>query len=163
MRKANTNQATGVTSAYLPPNEAFPFLFEAVGNLKQPTPDNTDQIIIQDNPDIENPANAVVFKFRDESGRQSLEAREFDEGVYTLVCKLLAINLGYKGSQNVSPVQQMVDNYQDVMFAENADDAFKNLVRCCRTRTCRSKCFQLNRRRSEDTRANIGNLLEEKV
>lgn len=161
MRKANTNPATGVTSAYLPPSVAFAPLFEAVGNLRQPTPDNTNQITIQDNPDIENPANAVVFKFRDESGKQTLEAREFDEGVYTSL-QALAINLGYKGGQNVSPVQQMVDSYQDVMFAENADEAYKTLFVAAELERAGAGAFNLTGGGSEAMRANIGNLLEEK-
>ncbi len=161
MRKENTNSATGVTSAYLPPSVAFGPLFEAVGNLRQPTPDNTNQITIQDNPDIENPANSVVFKFRDESGKQSLEAREFDEGVYTSL-QALAINLGYKGSQNVSPVQQMVDSYDDVMFANNADEAFKTLFIAAELERAGAGAFNMTGGGSEATRANIGNLLEEK-
>ena len=161
MQKENTNPATGAVSAYLPPSVAYAPLFDALGGMKQPAPDNTNQITIQNNPDIENPANSVVFKFRDEKGVQTMEAREFDEGVYTSL-QALAINLGYKGGQNVSPVQQMVDKYKDVMFAENADEAFKTLFVAAELERAGAGAFNMTGGGSEATRANIGNLLEEK-
>ncbi len=161
MQKENTNPATGAVSAYLPPSVAFAPLFDIVGGMKQPTPDNTNQITIQNNSDIENPANSVVFKFRDEKGVQTMEAREFDEGVYTSL-QALAINLGYKGGQNVSPVQQMVDSYDDVMFANNADEAFKTLFIAAELERAGAGAFNMTGGGSEATRANIGNLLEEK-
>ena len=161
MQNENTNPATGAVSAYLPPSVAFAPLFEAVRGINQPAPDNTNQLTIQNNPDIENPANSVVFKFRDEQGRQSMEAREFDEGTYTSL-QALAINLGYKGGQNVSPVQQMVDSYDDVMFANNADEAFKTLFIAAELERAGAGAFNMTGGGSEATRANIGNLLEEK-
>ncbi len=68
MINKNTNLVTGVTSAYLEPSKAYAPLYDALANLKIDAPDNSDKVIIENNKDIEIPANSVVFKFKIQRG-----------------------------------------------------------------------------------------------
>lgn len=125
--KENRNPFTGVTSGYLKPSAAYAPLFDMLAEMNKPVDDNSDAIIIEANKDIDTPGNAVVFKFRSEDGTEMVEARQFDAGVYTSLEKI-AINLNYKGNGNTTPVQQLVNSFQDVYRADNADEAFAVLL-----------------------------------
>ena len=161
MIKKNTNIATGVTSAYLKPSEAYSTLYDALDNLKVAAPDNSDQMIIENNPDVEIAANAVVFKFKDTSGANTAEVREFTEGQYTSL-EAIAINLGYKGNGNTSPVQQLVNEFADVSRADNADDAFKVLLAAAELERIGASAFNRTAGLGTEDAARIGNELTQK-
>lgn len=161
MINKNTNLVTGVTSAYLEPSKAYAPLYDALANLKVAAPDNSDQMIIENNPDVEIAANAVVFKFKDTTGANTAEVREFTEGQYTSL-EAIAINLGFKGKGNTSPVQQLVNEFADVSRADNADDAFKVLLAAVELERIGASAFNRTAGVGTEDAARIGNELTEK-
>jgi len=161
MIKENTNLATGVTSAYLEPSKAYAPLYDSLANLKIDAPDNSDKVIIENNKDIEIPANSVVFKFKDTEGLQQSEPREFTEGQYTSL-EAIAINLGYKGKGNTSAVQQLVNNFVDVSRADNAEDAYKVLLAAAELERIGASAFNRTAGVGTEDAARIGNELTQK-
>ncbi len=161
MQKKNTNPATGVVSAYLKPSVAYAPLYEKLRLLKLDAPDNSDKVTINNNPDIENPANAVVFKFRDTEGVEQLESREFNEGTHKSL-EVIALNLGYKGNKNTSPVQQLVDKFADVSRSDNADEAFQTLLAAAELEKIGASSFNRTGGANAQLASNVGNKLVEK-
>ncbi len=161
MQKKNTNPATGVVSAYLKPSVAYAPLYEKLRLLKLDAPDNSDKVTINNNPDIENPANAVVFKFRDTEGVEQLESREFNEGTYKSL-GAIALNLGYRGNKNTSPVQQLVDKFADVSRADNADEAFQTLLAAAELEKMGASSFNRTGGANTQLASSVGDKLVEK-
>lgn len=161
MQKKNTNPATGVVSAYLKPSVAYAPLYEKLRLLKLDAPDNSDKVTINNNPDIENPANAVVFKFRDTEGVEQLESREFNEGTYKSL-GAIALNLGYRGNKNTSPVQQLVDKFADVSRSDNADEAFQTLLAAAELEKMGASSFNRTGGANTQLASSVGDKLVEK-
>lgn len=161
MQKKNTNPATGVVSAYLKPSVAYAPLYEKLRLLKLDAPDNSDKVTINNNPDIENPANAVVFKFRDTEGVEQLESREFNEGTYKSL-GAIALNLGYRGNKNTSPVQQLVDKFADVSRSDNADEAFQTLLAAAELEKMGASSFNRTGGANTQLASSVGDKLIEK-
>lgn len=118
----NTNPATGSITGYVPPSEDFPSVFKFQNSVSpnQKITDTSDSVQKENlaiEGTIKNPKNSVVFKFISPEGTQSRDVLEFDEDKFQTLTRI-ALGLG------MGDAQELVDRFQDVSRADNAEDAY---------------------------------------
>jgi hypothetical protein len=124
--KANTGE-DGVLRGYSDPKGQFASIYAFANQLKSPvnTMEITNTQLVDEavaNGTIGDPKTALVLSFKDTEGTTQSSVVQFSQSEYGAITQISS-NLGFN-----SP-QQLVNNFDDLLIADNVDEAYSVLRR----------------------------------